>query len=196
MNNLLKIMTAALLLLSPMVQAQNTNTYNLAKGYILTIQGGSNLHAWSEKAGTINGTALVEWNNNGSFNLNGLKLIVKATSITSSEGFVMNDKTYKALRSTKYPVITFELKNQVTSIPADGKSHVINATGDLVIAGVSRLVNLNASVVADDHGQVMFNGSYPIKMSDYNIEPPTALFGTLKVTNDININFRTAFLNN
>jgi len=38
-------------------------------------------------------------------------------------------------------------------------------------------------------GTVIAKGSVPIKMTDYGIKPPTALFGRLKTGDDVKVNF-------
>jgi len=193
MNYIRNILPAMLLLFSPSLWAQSKYNYALAHDYSLTIHGGSNLHDWTETVGKSDGIGAVYWNDNGSFDLNGLKLIIEANSITSTEGSVMNDKTYKALKTGKYPAITFMLTSPVKSVQSDGKKYQVEASGTLTIAGVTKPVVLHATVTADTHGKITFEGSQPIKMSDFGIDPPTALFGMLKVTNDITVQFKTSF---
>jgi hypothetical protein len=42
-------------------------------------------------------------------------------------------------------------------------------------------------------GVMEFEGTQAIKMTDYSVNPPTALFGALKTGNDITITFKTDF---
>ena len=176
--------------------AQTNYNYLLAKNYSLVIHGGSNLHDWTETAGKASGTGIVSWNDNGSFDLNNLRLIVQVNSITSTEGSIMNNKTYKALDASRHPEITFALTSASKSIPADGKEHALTASGMLTIAGVTQPVTLHANVRAILHGTISFDGSQRITMSDYHIAPPTALLGALKVTNDVTLQFKTVFIAN
>jgi len=38
-------------------------------------------------------------------------------------------------------------------------------------------------------GSVMAKGLVPIKMTDYGIKPPTAIFGRVKTGNEVKVNF-------
>ena len=38
-------------------------------------------------------------------------------------------------------------------------------------------------------GQYQVSGAYPMKMTDFGIEPPTALLGTMTTGDDVTINF-------
>lgn len=185
-----------LLFFSYPLWAQSQYNYTVAQDYSITIHGGSNLHDWTETVTKADGTAAIRWNDNGSFDLDNLKLAIAASTITSTEGSVMNNKTYSALKTKKHPMITFTLSSPVKSIQADGKEHAVMASGMLSVAGVTRQVALHATALAAGHGKIVFEGSQAIKMSDYGISPPTALFGVLKVTNDVTIQFKTSFTAN
>ena len=67
----------------------------------------------------------------------------------------------------------------------------IAAKGSLNIAGVTRPVDMMVKVLIRGNRKLIFEGSQTIKMSDFDIAPPTALFGTLKTGNEVAINFKT-----
>ena len=165
--------------------------YALATNYSVTINGGSNLHDWSEKVEKMGGIGQISWNDNGTFDINTLQVSVPVTSIKSTEGGVMNGKTYKALKSDSHPNIIFTLTSPIHAV-ANGGS--VTATGTLTMAGISHPVTLQAKVIASPNGNITVDGSQPIKMTDYGIEPPTALFGAMKVSNDVTIHFRATFI--
>jgi hypothetical protein len=52
---------------------------------------------------------------------------------------------------------------------------------------------MQVKVFMPSTGQLAFEGSQTIKMTDYGITPPTALFGTLKTGDEITITFKTNF---
>ncbi len=43
------------------------------------------------------------------------------------------------------------------------------------------------------NNQIIFEGSAPVKMSDHNIEPPVALFGTVKTDDETSVYFKINF---
>ena len=168
-------------------------TYTLANDHSFTIRGGSNLHQWSEIAGKVEGVSNITWNKQGTWDLNSLNLQVDVRSIKSSEGSIMDGKTYKALKADQNPNIIFKLTSPLHSIqPAAGGS-LVKATGNLTIAGVTRSIDIQATVTANKTGRLTFVGSHQVKLTDYGIKPPTALFGVIKVYDDVTIDFKTSF---
>ena len=163
----------------------------LNSDYKFTINGTSNLHDWSENVEKVSGTGNVNWNSNGTFEINTLTVTLNVQSIKSSEGNTMNGKTYKALKSDSHPTITFDLTSPLQV--SQGGTSVI-ATGNLSIAGVTRRVTIHAKINSSPNSNFNIEGTVPVKMTDFGIDPPTALFGALKVGNDVTIQFKTNFI--
>lgn len=186
----LKSILAMVLLLTASHIFGQTN-YVLNKDYKLTINGGSNLHDWSENVTKASATASVTWNGNGSFMISGLTVTVDVQSIKSSEGGIMNGKTYKALKSDSHPTITFTLTSPL-QVSQGGTS--VAASGNLNVAGVSRAITIHAKVNSSPNSNINIEGSVPLKMTDFGIDPPNALFGALKVSNDVSIQFKTTLI--
>ena len=184
------LLTAMAVMLAGAAMADK-NIYTLAKGYAVSISGTSNLHDWNETVGMLTGEGVMEWNSDGSFDLTAVNIKMVVTSIKSKEGAAMNNNTYKALKSDNNPDITFVLVTPVKSIPANGRP--VAAKINLSIAGVTRAIDMEVTATSQGHGNVTFEGSKTIKMTDYGIKPPVALFGTLKTGDEITIHFKTSF---
>ena len=167
------------------------NKYNLTKGYTVTIHGTSNLHDWDETVQTVTGDGVIDWNSDGSFNLGAMNMKMGVHSIKSTEGSIMNNNTYKALKADDHPDITFALVSPVKSVPASGRT--VSAKINLTIAGVTKTIDMTVKATGKGHESVEFEGSQTIKMTDYGIDPPRALLGTLKTGDDITIHFKTNF---
>jgi len=170
------------------------NTYTLAKDYSIIISGTSNLHNWSEKVETASGYGTISINSDGSINLETLHIQMDVHSIKSDMGSVMNINTYKALKGELNPTIIFALTAPIKNIKANSTEKVISAKGDLTIAGISKSVDMLVNVFLQKDVQLSFQGSQTIQLTDYDIIPPTALFGTLKTGNVITIQYKTRFL--
>jgi polyisoprenoid-binding protein YceI len=168
------------------------NTYTLSKDYTVTINGTSNLHSWDEKVTTVSGNGTVNWDN-GSFELVAVNIKMDVHSIQSDMGSAMNNKTYKALKADANPEIIFALNVPVKAIQTGANEKTVTAKGNLTIAGITKAVDMKVKISMQEKGKFVVEGSQSIKMSDYNIDPPTALFGTLKTGNEITINFKTNF---
>jgi len=164
-------------------------TFTVSKNYTVSIHGTSNLHDWDEKVGTVTGEGNVKWNADGSFDLTAINIKMDVHSIKSDMGSVMDNNTYKALKASSNPEIIFKLESPVNNIPKASEK-IVSALGNLSIAGVTRAVNMQVKVYMQPSGTLTFEGSQTVKTTDYGVDPPTALFGTLKTGKEIKINFK------
>jgi polyisoprenoid-binding protein YceI len=170
-----------------------SNTFTLTKGYTVTINGTSNLHSWNEKVETVSGNSTVAINTDGSFDIDAVNLKMEVHSIKSDMGSAMNNNTYKALKGDANPEITFVLAAPVKSIKAGASASSISANCKLTIAGVTRPVTMQVKISMPQKGTIDFEGSQAIKMTDYGVTPPVALFGALVTGDEITIHFKTTF---
>lgn len=170
-----------------------SSTYILSKDYTVTIHGTSNLHAWDEKVGIVSGEGTVNPNSDGSYDVEAIHIKMEVHSIKSDMGSIMNNNTYKALKAEANPQIIFALITPVTSIHVKAGEKTVLVKGNLTIAGVTRPVSVQVKIAMPESGLLLFEGSQTIKMTDYDIKPPTALLGTLKTGDEITINFKTSF---
>jgi polyisoprenoid-binding protein YceI len=162
------------------VQAQTP--YHI-KSEKITVAGSSSLHDW------VSDVTKVEWS--GSLKLTDGKLMevvsvrvkIPVTSIKSDNGRIMDGKTYDAFNSEKYPTITYQMSEATLT------GDVIKATGTLSMAGASKVISLDVKSIVLSTGDVQLTGSYTLNMRDYKMTPPTAVMGTIKVGEEVTINF-------
>lgn len=178
-----------LLFVSVLTWANAQGNYRSAQ-FSMTIKGTSNLHDWESVAKEARANGSVTVDAAGTLTaIPSLTVEVPVKSIKSPKGSVMDNKTYDALKAKSFPNITFKLE-KVTNLTKKADSYDINATGALTIAGATNKIDMyvKGKVAAD--GSVTFSGSKKLKMTDYKIDPPTALFGTMTTGNDIEIVFQ------
>jgi polyisoprenoid-binding protein YceI len=185
------LLAGAVLLMIAATPAQET--YLLAKNYAVTINGTSNLHSWNEKVETVTGTGSIISNSDGSFDIDAMNLKMVVHSIKSDMGPAMNSNTYKALKADANPDITFALGAPLKAIKAGATAASISAKCNLTIAGVTKAVDMKVKISMPAKGTMQFEGSQTIKMTDYGVTPPVALFGTLTTGDEITISFKTSF---
>jgi polyisoprenoid-binding protein YceI len=119
---------------------------------------------------------------------------VKTTTVTVSVRGIecgdgtMNKHLQKALKEKEFPEVRF----QTEQYHLDGNGIEVKAAGDLTIAGVKKPVELAAKLTPLAQGGVQVVGKVDIRMLDYNVKPPSLLFGTLKVANEVSVKFDTA----
>lgn len=105
----------------------------------------------------------------------------------------MNKDLYDALKANQYPKIAIEL-NEVAQKGGQGLENSRNwvelgATATITIANQSRREYLNAKGLKIGPNRYRFQSEHTIRMTDYGIEPPKALFGLIQVKNNITIHF-------
>lgn len=167
------------------LQAQGSYQLRTAE---ISISGTSSLHDWTSKTTKLTASGDLTVENGNLVDIPSLKVTIPVTSISSEKGKIMDNKTYKALLSDEYPNITFKLQ-ELQSIDTNGNDMKLTAKGLLTIAGKSKTVQLAVKAKADGKGGFQFTGSKAFKMTDFGIDPPTALLGTLKTGDDITVAF-------
>lgn len=169
--------------------------YLLSSEYTVTIDGTSNLRDWKESIDTVSGTMEAQVNPDGSIGLNTIRICMKVMSIKSDMGRVMEKKTYEALKANAHPEIVFTLSTPVNLTPVRNAGTAISVSGNLLLAGVSKPVTMLVKTFEISQGKLQFEGYQHLKMTDFGVRPPTALFGTMRASADITIHFKTNFIN-
>ena len=182
--NLTRILTGSFLLIVCLVHAQ---VYQVSEESTLQIAGTSNMHDWVTDVTVIEGTAEFQTEADGKLNILSATLTMPATSIKSEKGKRMDKLTYEALKTDQYETISFEL----TSADVMTKDEMTTATvtGNLTVSGTTQTVTFDATSSTDN----TWTGSVPLKMTDFGIDPPTALLGALKTGDEIQIDFNLVF---
>jgi len=167
--------------------------YNLSKGYTVTIHGTLSIHDWVETVGQVSGDMMAGRHTGGGLDVNSVRISMIVRSIKGDMGAVMDKKTYKALKADTDPEISFRLDAPVLVMPVGVKEKPVGLVGHLTLAGVTRPATLWISYFAIAGDGIRFEGEQTVKMTDFGVKPPSALFGTLKAGPDITIFFKTVF---
>ncbi|KJD34499.1 hypothetical protein PK35_01520 [Tamlana nanhaiensis] len=171
-------------------QATIAQQFKLNNTSTLSVLGTSSLHDWHITSKTYSGS--IAFNDLNSGDLKNLNISIPAESLKSGKN-AMDKNTYKALKTNKYSTITFQLTkvNGITK-KSDGK-YTAKTTGNLTIAGVKKSVPLEFEIDATTSNVVKLVGKKTFKMTDFNIDPPTALLGTITTGDDVTIEFNSVF---
>lgn len=186
--NLLIVLFATVVPFSVFAQ----KTYQV-KSQNLVVSGTSNLHDWTANVSKANGSAQLDVTNGKLNSVQNIDLKVDAQSLKGSKGNIMDGKIKDALNAKKFPTITYKAaKGTVTE---QSGTYKVTTNGTLTIAGVSQNVTLDAVGKVLPNGDIEFSGVKKLKMTDFKINPPTAMLGTLTTGNDITLNYKVVLSN-
>ena len=151
------------------------------------VWGTSNVHDWEAPAEEFTGSAVIEVAEDSLVSISSLQFDVVVKEINSGKGG-MDKRIDDALKEKKHPNITFAL-TEVTEITPSS----LIANGDLTIAGVTKNVQMEVAYELLPDGTIVFNGKQNIDMTEFNVEPPTAMFGTIEAGKMVDVEFKAKF---
>ncbi len=169
------------------------SNFKLDSASVIHLKGTSTLHDWSMTAHEISGDATVNLSADRQLSsITGFSLKLPVHNL-KGESSGMEKSTYKALKADKYEFILFDLIS-ARFIKSGSDNYRILLHGNMTIAGVTQATTLNASAAMNTDGTISCTGSLPIYMSDYNIERPTYLLGTMKVGDVLTLTYNLIFV--
>jgi polyisoprenoid-binding protein YceI len=173
---------------------QETARVAVAPESKLWIEGTSNLHGWSCKAEKLD--AAVELDAAAAAQVSvaapkALKRVdvkVPVRSLKCGHG-AMDDNLYKALQADANPDISYILATFEAANGDTKDTFTLKTVGTLTIAGKENKLTMDVVATRLSDGTVKATGMVPIKMTDFGIKPPTAIFGRLKTGDEVKVNF-------
>lgn len=172
------------LILTTSLQAQSS--YYL-KEKSLSISGTSTLHEWESDATQLEWTGAILVEDSKIIEVKNVQVKIPVTSIKSTKGRIMDNKTYEAFDSDKNPYITYKLTK--LEVSGSGPEYILASTGNLTMAGTTRSVDIPVSAKILSTGDIQLTGSRKLNMRDFKMEPPTAIMGTIVVGEVVTVNF-------
>jgi len=188
----LKLVMASMLMMVFTIQI-TAQTYQLNNDVsTLKVEGTSNLHDWQIVAEKQQGKLIAEIVDGKVTKIQQLDFTVTAESLKSGKS-AMDKNTYKALNTGKHKQITFKLA-KVNSIECTNpNSCKVSVTGNLTIAGVTKPIDMAFDMKI--YGtKLLLVGSKTLKMTDFGVDPPKAMFGTITTGDAIDIKFESSFI--
>jgi len=155
----------------------------------LTVFGTSNLHDWDVKAEKQHGNMTLD--KSDQLQIKRLQVSVEAESLKSGKSG-MDKNTYKALKTKKHKNISFDMKEVKSISKLNDNRYRVSVTGNLTIAGVTKNTGLDF-ILEVASSQVVLKGSKSFKMTEFEVDPPKALLGTVTTGDEVKIEFKTVF---
>lgn len=159
----------------------------VGNGLKVVIEGTSNIHDWEMESNQASCNANFQMNGNAITGLNNLSLNLLAESLKSGKG-AMDKNTYKAMVTDKYPRISFVV-SQANTKASGANTYTISAKGKLSISSGVKDVWIAANCTVNPDKSISVAGSYKLNMSEYNVTPPSIMFGSIVVGDPITVKF-------
>lgn len=189
---IIRIFICGLLLASSFnATAQNIELDKKTSKFI--IKGTSSLHDWEMVSETIKGSISLNSMAGDILNIKSIEISVRVETLESGKR-VMDKKCYRALKYDEFPVIKYHFKNIVSIERKNDNLYSAKLNGTLSIAGITKPTLILVDIILKDNIIVNIKGKKDLKMSDFNVVPPTALLGTLKTGNEITIEFNLNYI--
>lgn len=168
----------------------NSQTFTLNNSSsVLEVHGTSSLHDWHLETEKQSGKIVIT--NSEDLAISTLNFSVETESLKSGKSS-MDKNTYKALKTDDYKTIDFKFKSVKQVVRLENNSFKATINGDLTISGVTKSISLDVTLNLSGT-TVLLEGEKSLKMTDYGIDPPKALLGTIKTGDAIKIIFKSEF---
>jgi polyisoprenoid-binding protein YceI len=155
--------------------------------------GTSTLHDWEMEANSASGEAEFIFKSGSESKLAALQSLSFVLHVRElkSDNEALDKNAYKALKSDEYKNIHYVLSTSTLSIEKGG--YLIKSQGKLTVAGVTKDITMDVHSVVNKDGSIACKGSYKLNMTDYNVEPPSFMFGAMTTGEALTLNFEVIY---
>ncbi len=161
-------------------------------GSELSIAGTSNVHDFHCKTSKIN--AYVDVDPGYTKDLTKVARpiasvnVVIAVKSLSCGNKKMDQNMYNTLKADQNQVIKYTLSGY-DILNGSATGFAAKTTGTLTIMGKDKLVAMNIDAARLTEGKATARGEETLLMTDFGIKPPSFMFGTMKVGNEVKVKF-------
>jgi hypothetical protein len=163
----------------------------------MKIDGDSNVRSWDADAKEVKASLTLTGVENVSLDaltadaFKEMKISVKVDQIDSgTRGLTRNIHNY--LKADSHPEITFTLKS-IEEIEKQNDSAKITAIGVINAAGKDHEVTMNVTARMNNNGTINFSGEQDLLMTSFDIDPPTAVMGTVRARDEFKVIYSVDF---
>lgn len=161
------------------------------------LYGEANIKSWDAAINEVNGTLTLQDIENITAEtlspeaFQNLTLTIPVEEIEAESGGLTSN-IHKYLKGDDYPNITFDLNNVTDITEQEDGSFLISGSGVISAAGAENTVEMQVTANLVNDG-IQFTGEQELLMTDFGIDPPTAVFGTIRSRDEIRIEFDVSF---
>ncbi|WP_082326542.1 YceI family protein [Sunxiuqinia dokdonensis] len=119
-----------------------------------------------------------------------IEIEIPADQIQADSKLMLKD-FLELINAQKYPTITIEINSDEITFEKAGESDLKNIA--ISMNGITKQFRSQTYADACFGNQWCLSGELKIKLTDFNIQPPSKFLGLVKVQDEIFINFRILF---
>ena len=184
---------SALVAVSATAGAQTSSTrLRIEPGSELSIAGTSNVHDFHCKTNKFN--AYIDVDPGYTKDLTKVAHPIVSVSVViavkslSCGNKKMDENMYSTLQADKNQIIRYKL-NGYDILNGSATGFAAKTTGVLTILGKEKVVAMKIDAARLNDGKATAEGEETLLMSEFGIKPPSFMFGTMKVGDEIKIKF-------
>jgi hypothetical protein len=197
-----------------MAAPSGTTRLTIAPRSTLVLNGSSNVAPWRCTGKMMSGEAMVAaplakvnevidriedgnigpWMSNpaaGKFPTPSFAFSIPIDTLRCTGGKPMERDLTQTLKAARFPSIDFQLDGVRAGIEHDLDEHLYRTSigGHLALAGVTRELTVPVSAERLSRTSFRLRAELPVRMTDFAIAPPTALFGMIKAKDALVVRF-------
>ncbi len=191
-TQIIRLIIFIIFILTGGIQVTSQTTYSIVPSNSkLTISGTSSLHDWTMEADKFSCNLILNLSNMEVEQITDIRFSLAVKEIRS-ESNLMDKKAHDALNEDQSPRITFR-QTRIESLSS--KNGVLSGkiSGILSVAGKTKQVIVPFTGEVFENNRISVRGNLSVKMSDFNIKPPTALLGVLKTDDMVKLDYSFEF---
>ena len=193
-KHILLLVVSANLFANQILDAQSNYKIENTKESDIKLSGTSTLHDWMMRTPTFTSQAQFDFAAGNDHQLTAVKSLTFSLAVRNlkSDSKALDKNAYKALKADQHTDITYQL---ISATVADSKekSYLIKTQGNLQVAGVTKEVSIDVHCVVNKNASIICIGSSKLKMTDYQVKPPSFMLGAMKTGDAITLDFKLVY---
>ena len=192
-----KILLSALVVflgLAGLPVVSDAQTFTVSESSKMTIYGSANVTDWDAEVKTIRGEVVIrnedesDWSDVQASWFEKVEIVIPVADI-DSDSRRMNNNMYGYLKKDDYPEITYRLIEIQDLAVVDNPGIVLTVRGVISAAGAEKEIVHDVRITRNDSGTLIVSGSQDLAMTDFGIDPPTAMLGSVRSRDEMTIEF-------
>jgi polyisoprenoid-binding protein YceI len=176
----------ALIIAAPLLLASSAAPLTFASGSKVWLEGTSTVRGFRCESARVTGTAEAGGTELSQVGQARGEIVIPVQTLECGNA-TMNGHMRNALKMQQNPNIRFHATS-VRVTPSSGAQGTVAMTGHLTIAGQTRDVTINGTA-AREGNTLRVRGSERITMTDYGVQPPRLMAGTMRVHPPVTVGF-------